>query len=211
MRRLVEHTNPEGVATPLLLLADLRGIDPLIELVYVGDQLWWIGRVSPNDVQRDKGLVVLQQLDLAERENPEYARTLSFGRNRMLGQLVLQGFSRILQVRAPGDVSGTVFVEWVDPASNGQVSEYETTIFREIRERYWHFNADGGKAIVEQRMALTDPETLRRFQKEQIDNYLKNEGLSLYRREFRNRVQVGYGGTTGVRGDEIASGLLVGV
>lgn len=206
-RRLVQFDNPEARETPLLLLADLRAFDDLIELVYVGDQLWWVGRVTPSDELRDGGYRIEREMNALVNDEPRMMDRPSIRRNFMLARLLQQGFSRILQVRAPGDVSGAVLVEWI--TDGGRVAEYETTLVAEIRERYFHFNKDGGTEFIAERLMLTDPKHRKAMSDAAYYNFLKNEGLALYRREFRNRVQFGPGGTTGVRGDEISSGLIL--
>lgn len=205
MRRLVNHDNPEGRETPLLLLADLRAIEHCIELVYVGDGLWWIGRVSPDDRLRDAGWRMEAGIRAGIREEPSIAEMASTGRNLMLARLTAQGFRRFLQVRAPGgDCTGTVFVDWIDPTMKGAISQYPTTIHKEVEERYSALERDGGAAKFAERAALTDGTAAKAASDRQFQEYLKTEGLANYRREVRNRVTFGYGGMTGGTG----SGLI---
>lgn len=194
MRRLVQHTNPEARETPMLLLADLRQIDPTMEIVYVGERMWWVGRVEPNEVREERGRFMLSQLDALDehlKDRPSIARSIIYGK------LLIQGFARIEMYFDCGDPSGEVEVEWF----NGHKPErYRTTILADIKERYAAFERDGGEAAFARRLRETDGS----IEKEQSDanfrEYLVNDGLAHYRREVRNRVTFGFGGQTGGAG-----------
>lgn len=192
IRRLVNHENPEGRETPLLLLADLRLLDPIIEIVYVGERMWWVGRVDPNTERTRRGETILKQmlaLDDYLRERPTIMR------NIMLGRLLQQGFARIEMYRDCGDPSGEVEVEWFD--SHGKQDWYRTTILADIKERYHAFERDGGEAKVAERMAFTDGTLNEEASGKAMREYIVNDGLAHYRREVRNRVVFGHGGMTG--------------
>lgn len=194
MQRLVEHQNPEGRATPLLLLADLRQLDPTIEIVYVGERMWWVGRVDKTDVRRDKGLLMLQELNALDdhlKDRPSVARSILYAK------LLVQGFARIEIYYDCGDPSGEVEVEWFEGV---KPQRYRTTILADITQRFAAFERDGGEAVFQQRLAETDGTQTRAKSDAAFREYLVNDGLAHYRREVRNRVQFGHGGMTGGAG-----------
>jgi hypothetical protein len=194
MRRLVEHQNPEGRETPMLLLADLRQIDATMEIVYAGERVWWVGRVTRNDVREERGRLMLGQLEALDdylKDRPSVARSILYGK------LLIQGFARIEMYTDCGDPSWTVQVEWF----NGHRSEwYHTTILDDIRERCQAFERDGGEAAFQRRLRETDGTATKEASDANIKEYLVNDGLAHYRREVRNRVTFGYGGMTGGAG-----------
>jgi hypothetical protein len=149
VRRLVQHDNPEGRETPLLLLADLRAIDQTIELVYFGARDWRLGSVRPND-RRTKGgahILKMEEARDAVHRNPK---------NIMLGKLLLQGFSQIAQYHDQGDPSGVVLDE------DGQ----ETTILADFSARQAAWLQDGGESVayeMDQYLAQDGREHYRRI------------------------------------------------
>lgn len=192
--RLVVHENPEGRATPILLLADLRGIDPTAELVYFGARDWRLGAVRAEGPARDarakRGARMLVELEnargLGHKVSPK-----SF----LLGHLLKQGFAQIAQYFDCGDVSGTVKDAW----------GAETTIVHDFRERDAHWRRDQGEAVV--RAAAAEASTDKKADQGKVSHYLATEGRAHYRREVRGRLQFGYGGMTGGTGQKLVRGI----
>lgn len=194
MKRLVNHSNPEGRETPLLLLAELRAIDETMEIVYVGERMWWIGRVVPTDLRRDRGLLMLSQLDALDgvhKDRPSVQRSIAYAK------LLVQGFARIEIYHDCGDPSGEVEVEYFEGI---KPLRYRTTILADIKERCAAFERDGGEAAFARRLAETDGTNKKAESDASLREYLVNDGLAHYRREVRNRVQFGHGGMTGGAG-----------
>lgn len=203
MRRLVQHDNPEARETPILLLGALQAIDPNVDLVYVGDQTWWLGSVATGEAyhaRRRKGELILSQMDALDRvmwERP------SIQRNIMLGKLALQGFARIEAYRGP-DPSGVVTV------GMGTAFAYDTTILRDFQVRHdrWHA-ADRGESAMRERLAETSSDARRAAARVALQHYLETDGRAHYRAEFGNRRQFGYGGATGVGKVDRIPGLIL--
>lgn len=185
-RRLVTHENPEGRQTPLLLLAELRVLEPLIELVYFGGNDWRLGAVRPTTRRWRAGQIILaQQADLPDRHrNPK---------NIMLGRLYVQGFAQIAQYTDFGDPSGevldadldercTILANFTRRDHNARTAPEET------------FQAGLDEAGGASRKA----EAEARFH-----DTLGNDVRGHYRREMHGHTSFGYGGQTGGRGKHI--------
>lgn len=197
MNRLVAHDNPEARPTPLLLLADLREIDRTIELVYVGDRIWWMGSVRANAERQKKGELILSQmmaLDAVHHQRP------TIKRNLMLGRLLIQGFARIEAFTDHGDPAGVVTVAADTPHA------WQTTMKQYLVEADHHWKHDG-EAVVEQRLRETSSEARKAENQAEMNQYLATDGRAHYKREVKNRVQFGHGGMTGGSGRLILPGM----
>lgn len=194
MERLVHHTNPEARPTPMLVLSALREIDREIELVYAGDQLWWLGSVRANSERRRAGEVILSQLARLDdhlKDRPSVARSI------MLGKLALQGFALIESYRDHGDPSGVVTVAFDTPLA------YETTILDDFRARDEAWRRDQGAGVVAERYGITRGNEREARAAAQFDAYLATDARDHYRRELRGRTTFGYGGMTGGGGHSL--------
>lgn len=168
MDRLVRFQNAETVETPLGLLAELRTIDPTIELVYVGDRWWWLGAVRENSERRKAGEFILSMEQKRDKPNPK---------NVMLGRLLVQGFARIQAYQVFGDVAGPVF----------DAEGHETTILEDLRERDFHYRKDQGEAVFEERMDQSEKGPERRELEAKRRTWLTNDIRAEFRRVTRNR------------------------
>lgn len=73
---------------PPLLVHRLREIEPSAELVYMGDNTWWLGRVHPSLDLRKQGWEKLQVANAGthqHRIDPRHARLYRIGRLQQLG------------------------------------------------------------------------------------------------------------------------------
>jgi hypothetical protein len=194
VQRLVHYEHPGAIDTPLLLLAELRDLDPTVELVHAGERRWWLGVVSDNAEKRLRAEMMMRQLELAEREMgyPPSPRTI------MLAKLNLQGFS-LIDTYLGNDPAGTVYVE------DGEHS-YECSMVEDFRERCAHWNRDQGSEIVKRKLLATMKEPERLEAEAKMKEYLYTDGRDRYRREFRNRVT--FGGA-GAREYAAASSLIL--
>lgn len=188
--RLVSHENPEARATPLLLLAALRDIDPTTELVYFGERDWRVGAVrngEARDFRAKKGDQMLDALDRA-RAIGHKPSPKSF----MLAHLLKQGFAQVAQYEDHGDPSGVVTCKTGD-----HDSDYETTILEDFRQRDWWYRKDQGEAKLLEAAALSagDPQQIEANAK--MTDYLHTDGRDHYARTMRGRIQSGVGGVTG--------------
>lgn len=183
MRRLVTHSNPENRETPLLLLAELRAIDPTIELVYFGERDWRLGSVRPNDFRRQKGeaLLAMEARRPVAEQNPK---------NRYIAKLSQEGFAQIAKYIDLGDPSGAVLDE----------SGVTTTILADFSSRHDAWIQDGGEEVFKQRMSDTLGEKEKAEAAALAQQYAVTDGRAHYRREMRGKVTFGYGGMTGGRG-----------
>ncbi|MGH3428482.1 MAG: hypothetical protein ACRDQZ_13095 [Mycobacteriales bacterium] len=199
VERLVHVESIEGQEPPLLLLADLREIDPRIELVYFGEYVdlrnetpvpdgcdmamraenpapprrsgrWRSGSVRPNQERAKRGEAILQFEE--RRDHPNM-------RNVLLARLLLQGFSQIEEYVGP-DVAGVMLV-------NPGPDEYETTIVNDLRERDANWRRDQGKEVFEERLVAGSAEERTRVNDIKIRDYLANDGRAHYRRVMRGR------------------------
>lgn len=220
--RLVHVEAIEGREPPLLLLTDLRMIDPTIELVYFGEYVdlrnetpvqdsdgrmvmraedqsaprrqgrWRLGSVRPNQERAKRGEAILK---FEETRDP-HRRNM---RNVLLGRLLLQGFSQIEEYIGP-DPLGEMLVS---PGPD----EYRTTILEDFRQRDAAWRRDQGDKIVEQRLIAGSAEERQRQNELLLKDYLANDGREHYRRVVRGRIMSGVGGVTG--GSRSASGLIL--
>lgn len=188
--RLVAHVNPEARETPLLLLAQLREIDPNVELVYAGGGTWWLGCVRPNEMRRLTGEFILAKEMQRDVPNP---------RNVMLGHLALEGFARIQAYTCDGDPSCDLVTD---------AEGYVCNIVEDFRERDAHWRHDQGKQVFAERMAASTNDAQRREHEALMREYLRTDGRAHYRREIRGRVQFGPGGMTGGSG-RTPAGLIL--
>lgn len=194
VRRLVHYEHPGAIDTPLLLLAELRTIDPQAELVHAGERRWWLGVVADNAEKRLRAEMMMRQLDLVEREigHPPSPRTV------MLCKLNLQGFS-LIDTYLGNDPAGTVYVE------DGEHS-YECSMVEDFRERTAHWERDRGSAVVKEKLLRTMKEPERLEAEAKMKEYLYTDGRDQYRREFRNRAVFG---AKGAREHALSSSSLI--
>ena len=196
-QRLVQFDNAEARPTPLLLLADLRMIDPQVELVYVGEGRWWLGAIKPNDERRRKGELIAKQMDSLPIEHQQLP---TIQRNKMLARLLIQGFARIEEYFAPGDPSGDVI------ARRGSPDEYHCLMVCDFQERDFCFRSEEQRRANEAQMIdqVTGAEE-KRASDANFRDYILNDGRDHWHRQARDRKQFGRGGMTGGRG----SGLIL--
>jgi len=181
VHRLVRHENPEGRPTPLLLLASLRELDPLIELVYFGERDWRLGAVRPTDIRYQAAQAILaQQHRLGVNANPKSV---------MLGRLLEQGFAQIAMYRDFGDPAGEV--------EDVELKE-RCTILANFTRR--HQNAsDRREAVFADALAESGGQS-RRAKAEYDYHDALNDKRGHIAREMRGKTTFGYGGMTGGRG-----------
>jgi hypothetical protein len=184
MKRLVHYEHPGAIDTPMLLLGELREIDPTVELVHAGQNRWWLGGVNDNAERRARAEMMMMQLEIAERTilaSNELAvdRKLS-PRTVMLCKLNLQGFS-LIETYFGNDPAGTVYVE------DGEHS-YECSMVEDFRERTAHWERDRGSRIVKEKLLRTMREPERREAEARRLEWLYTDGRDQYRRHMRNRV-----------------------
>lgn len=191
VERLVRFESPGAVDTPLLLLAELRTIDPTVELVYAGEGRWWLGAVSDNMERRMRAelmMMQLRELQMVERA----ARTM------MLCHLNLQGFA-LIETYHGRDPHGTMLV-------NPGPDEYHCSIVEDFRERDAAWRRDQGKAKFTERLLASMKEPERLEAEAKAREYLYTDGRDQYRRHMRNRVTE-LGKDIGARAAE--SGLVI--
>jgi hypothetical protein len=200
MQRLVTYELVEGRETPVLLLAQLREIDPRVELVYAGEGRWWLGGVRPNDYRKERGEIMLKQLDYYRSEEPELWRRPSMQRNYLLGRLFIQGFSMI-ECYVGNDPFGLLAVEDSPP--------YDCYMVEDFRARHHAFAEDPeqGEAVVEERLRAAGRENEKENGERLMREWLAQDGRSHYRRSMRGRVMMGAAGMTG--GTKSSSGLIL--
>lgn len=188
--RLVDHPKVEGRDTPLLLLAELREIDPLIELVYFGARDWRLGAVrggQARDFRAEKGDHLFDQLERARAAGHKPS-----AKSFMLAHLLKQGFAQIAQYRDNGDPSGVVTCV-VD--MSGQ-HDYETTILHDFRERDFWWRKDQGEENVMRAAREASGVVQQEENNAKMRDYLATEGRDHYHRVMRGRIQSGFGGAT---------------
>lgn len=190
--RAVVRTRPvEGREPPRLLVAALQAIDPSVTLFYVGDGVWWLGSVQPNEYRRADGEMILAN---------ESRRDVPNTRNVLLGLLSQEGFARIEAYHGL-DPEGLVTV------NPGLDNEYTCTILEDFRERdyNWRVERKEGERVVKERMAAAEGEPERLEAEAQMQQWLRTDGRAHWRREMRDRKSFGYAGVTGGTG----SGLII--
>ncbi len=217
--RLVHVESIQGQEPPLLLLADLRMIDPSIELVCFGEYVD-LRNEAPTMADDGKEMVMRAENPAPPRKSWRWRlgsvrqtdeRTkrgeaiLKFEesrdahrrnpRNILLGKLLLQGFSQIEEYIGP-DPSGVMLV-------NPGPDEYHTTILEDFRQRDAAWRRDQGKEVVEARLAAGSDEQRQKRAETTIKEYLANDGRAHYRRVMREAITMGPSGSTGVGRDLI--------
>lgn len=193
MQRLVRFDNAEGRQTPILLLADLRAIDPTVELVYVGAGEWWLGSVRANEERASKGRLILEQMDKLEQAVQHHPAII---RNRYLGSLLTQGFARIAAYVGP-DPFGVLTVKDAAP--------YETQMVEDFRQRDFFYRRDQGKEQLEAVRADLRGDAQKAEDDANFRQYLLNDGRDHWHRQMRDRKTFGRGGMTGGSGN----GLII--
>ena len=198
-RRLVQFDNAEARPTPLLLLADLRMIDPEVELVYVGEGRWWVLSYRPNDERTRKGKLILQQMEALQVMDQQHP---TIQRHTALAKLLIQGFARVVEYWAAGDPSGVCTI------LRGDADEYQQLMVEDFRERDFVFRSEERRKAAEARMIAQVTGAEEKAESDaNFRDYILNDGRAHWHRQIRNRVQFGYGGVTGGTG----SGLILGV
>lgn len=180
VRRLVQYEHPGALDTPLLLLGQLREIDPTVELVHAGEDRWWLGAVSDNAERRLRAEMMMAQLEMVERTALAADQVKLSPRTVMLCNLNLQGFALIDTYRGP-DITGTVRVE------DGE-NTYYCSIVEDFRERDAAWRRDQGSANVKAALLRTMREPERREAEARAREYLYTDGRDQYRRHMRGRV-----------------------
>lgn len=174
----------EDKAAPPALLAQLRAIDPTVELVHFGGGDWRLGAVMLTDERVASGEAILGQL-LKQPVKDRNIKTV------LLGMLSIQGFAQIEKYFAStGDISGTVYVEGGLDGKEG----YLCTVLEDFRERDHAWRKDQGAAKFAERLYLTSNEPARVENEKQRQEWLRTDGRDHYNREVRNRKSFGYGG-----------------
>lgn len=174
----------EDKAAPPALLAQLRAIDPTVELVHFGGGDWRLGAVMLTDERVASGEAILGQL-LKQPVRDRNIKTV------LLGMLSIQGFAQIEKYFAStGDISGTVYVEGGLDGKEG----YLCTVLEDFRERDHAWRNDQGAAKFAERLYLTSNEPARVENEKQRQEWLRTDGRDHYNREVRNRKTFGYGG-----------------
>lgn len=197
--RLVHHPiPPDGRETPLLLLAELREIDPTVELVSFGGRDWRLGSVKSGQ-SRDWRAAKADQM----RDSLDRAKSVGHHispKNYYLVNLLTQGFAQIAQYFDFGDPSGTVEDFEGNP----------TTILEDFRQRDFFYRKDQGEQVFRESIArhsdgANDVESRRK-----MADYMHADGRDHYNREVRGRTTFGYGGMSGGRGRLLVPGSSFG-
>ena len=181
----------EGRQPPATLVAALQAIDPSVTLFYVGDGVWWLGSVQPNEYRQRDGEMILAH---------EATRSIPNPRNVFLGKLAVEGFARIEAYVGP-DPSGLMVV------NPGADNEYTCTILEDFRQRdhNWRVDRKAGEQVAKERMEESLGEPERREAEAKAIQYARTDARAHYRREMRDRKSFGFGGVTGGRG----SGIII--
>lgn len=117
---------PVERTAPAWLLAQLRRVDPTVDLVYVGEGKWWLGAVTtPTRFRYRTGMRLLRRALRSARPLAAIARQ---------GLLVCQGFTLITEYQ--GDPSGA----WVDDFAR--------------RDFEWRYHSDRDQYLVDERAEL---------------------------------------------------------
>jgi hypothetical protein len=196
IRRLVQHSSPDGRETPLLLLGALREIDPTVELAHFGGRDWRLGSVKSGQSLAWRAEKAAQMIDSLDRAKAAGHR-INY-KNYLLANLLRQGFAMIAQYFDFGDPSGTV------QDSDGN----HTTIVEDFRERDFHYRRDQGEAVVREATAEAGGRSRDRESDRKFADYMHADGRDHYNREMRGRVQFGVGGMTGGSGRLVGPGAL---
>lgn len=180
--RRVPVSPAEGREAPPTLLAELREIDPTVELIHFGGGDWRLGSIRKTDTRSSAGEEILAM---------EAARSPSNPKNVLLGKLLKEGFAQIAQYKCKGDPS-------FSPCYDGD--GWECSIVEDLRERDFNWRRDGGAAKFAERLAHTNGSARDAAQAGVMHEYIINDGRDHYRREMRNRVTFGAAGMTGGAG-----------
>ena len=176
----------EGQQCPPELLAQLREIDPTVELIHFGGGDWRLGAVNPTDVRTRDGELMLKTF----QEQKDRRAIEPDPKNVLLARLVIQGFAQIEKYTATMGISNTVVDSEGTPC----------TVLEDFRARDFAWRKDQGKSVFERRLAVTNGDVKRAEHDAQLKEFIRTDGRSHYRREIRNRVQFGFGGMTGGSG-----------
>lgn len=197
--RLVDHPiPPDGRETPLLLLADLRAIDPTVELVSFGGRDWRLGSVKSGQARDWRAFKADHMLDSLDRARAAGHHVST--KNYLLAHLLKQGFAQIAQYFDFGDPSGTV-------------EDYEgnhTTILEDFRQRDFHYRQDQGEQVFRAAVARASDNANDAESRRKMADYMHADGRDHYNREVRGRVNFGYGGMSGGRGRLLVPGSSFG-
>lgn len=212
--RLIHVESMEGREPPLLLLAQLRDIDPTAELVYFGV---WVDEVNETPVPDADGRGITMRPEREQRHAPmqrwrlgtirrtderqrrgqailamEGRRAVTNPRNVLLGKLLLQGFAQIEEYLG-NDPFGVMLV-------NPGVDEYYTTIVDDFRARDAAWRSERGEQVFEERLAASSDDARQAEGAATMKQYLATDARDHFRREMRGRVMSGAAGVTGGRG-----------
>lgn len=113
---------PERTPPPALV-RQLREIDRTHEIVYAGDDWWWLGSVRPTDIRRQAGERMLR----SESERPTKNQN-----NVLLARMLVDGFALIVKLRC----SGTIGVEptFIENGERVNVVEYARMLYHRMYE-----------------------------------------------------------------------------
>lgn len=186
--RLVHFQNAESQETPLILLGELRSIDPATELVYFGGGDWRLGvvrRINLDEFQAKASRIRAEIEKLSVRQQRRNVKTV------WMADLTAQGFVQIVQYWG-NDPTGEVTVDRGVPTS-----EYQTSIVEDWRWRTAEYLRDGGEANFAARLRHSDG-TVRREEKDRLtQEWLHTDGRDKYNRVVRDRKMFGSAGMTG--------------
>lgn len=215
--RLVTVEGMEGQEPPLLLLAQLREIDPTAELICFGV---WVEEINETPVLDPDGrgytmrpererrhppmrrwrLGTIRRTDERQRKGEamlaaEERRAIPNPRNVLLGRLALQGFAQVEEYLG-NDPFGPMLV-------NPGPDEYRTTIVEDFRARDNAWRSERGEQVFEGRLAAASDEVQQIEKAALMREYLATDARDHYRREMRGRVMAGPAGVTGGRGSTL--------
>lgn len=194
IRRLVQHSSPDGRETPLLLLGALREIDPSVELCHFGGRDWRLGSVKEGKSRDWRAIKAAQMVDALDRAKSSGKKISP--KNYLLAHLLKQGFAQIASYFDFGDPSGTV------EDADGNL----TTIVEDFRQRDAHYRRDQGEQVVHAAAVAAGEGAKKQEQDQKFADYMHADGRDHYNREVRGRVQFGVGGMTGGRGRLLVPG-----
>jgi hypothetical protein len=187
-RRHLTTPGMEGQVCPAPLLDRLQEIDPSVDMIYVGEGVWWLGAMRPNDQRREAGQLILGN---------EERRAVPNSRNVILGRCLLEGFARIEAYRCPFGPDGTPVYD-----SNENLVP---SIVEDLRERTWRLHADKEERerVFLERAAHTDKSHERAESRALMHDYMLNDGRDHYNRQVKHRL------TTGWTGDKPRDGYII--
>jgi len=156
--------------TPDALLAQLREIDPLLELICVGKR-WWLGSVQDNKYRREIGEFI---------KKVELGRDVPNVENLLLADLSFEGFA-LIETYEPlaGDPAGPC------KDASGNI----VTIVEDMRERDYHWKLDQGKQVFWEK--FTGREQKRQAENDRIlRDKMLTDGRAAWRKARRQSVSV---------------------